>query len=89
MPEERVDVGSVVAASFLKSEYIGRAEIEIEESDGTVKLSGIVSSLADKDTIEALVRNQEGVFQVINNIVVYDLLDYDYFRSRDYFSSRI
>jgi osmotically-inducible protein OsmY len=67
MQMEREDLGSIVAASLLKSVFIGRAEIEVEESDGIVKLIGIVSSREDKDIIEALVRDQEGVFQVINN----------------------
>jgi osmotically-inducible protein OsmY len=78
MVMERKDVGSIVAASLLKSVFIGRAEIEVEESDGIVKLIGIVSSREDKDIIEALVRDQEGVFQVINNLVVSDFLDEDF-----------
>jgi osmotically-inducible protein OsmY len=81
MPKERKDVGSLVAVSLLKSEFLGRAEIEVEESDGIVKLIGIVLSREDKDTIEALVRNQEGVLEVINNLVVSDFLDEDSFDS--------
>jgi osmotically-inducible protein OsmY len=72
------DLGSVVAVSLLKSQYIGRADFEVEESGGIVTINGVVASQESKEFIDALARDQEGVIRVINNLTISSFLDGGY-----------
>ena len=58
----------LVSEAILISDTLGHAVIEVKDEDGVVTLKGTVESEQDKFAAEELVRHQEGVVDVVNNL---------------------
>jgi osmotically-inducible protein OsmY len=60
----------LVCEAILITNTISQAVIEIKEEEGIITLKGTVESEQDKLAAEVLVRQQEGVVDVINNLYI-------------------
>ncbi len=70
MSSDGNDLETQLTNVLLTTDSIGQAVIEVEESEGTVTLIGSVESESNKFAVEALVRQQDGVTEVINNLAI-------------------
>ena len=61
----------LVSEALLFSDSLGNVVIEVRDTDGVVTLKGTVESEEDKLAVETLVRQQEGVVDIINNLHIY------------------
>jgi osmotically-inducible protein OsmY len=62
------DLKELVYEAILITDTMSQAVIEIIEEQGIITLKGTVESEQDKLAAEDLVRQQEGVVDVINNL---------------------
>ncbi len=69
MNDKKADVGSQVVTAILVSSEIGQAVIEVDDQDGNITLRGITGTEQDKRLAEDIASRQEGVVNVINEIV--------------------
>ncbi len=70
MSYDHTELECQIANTLLTTSSLGQAVIEVKELDGTVVLKGSVETEQQKLAIEALVREQAGVVEVINQILV-------------------
>lgn len=63
-------ITTAVKAKFVEDKTVDAAAIRVETLNGTVALSGIAKSRAEKTQAEALARNTKGVRDVRNNVTV-------------------
>jgi len=70
MSRSGINVEDLVSEVLLINDRIGSAIIEIEDANGIVTLKGTIASEYDRLAAEALVREQEGVVEVINDLRV-------------------
>jgi osmotically-inducible protein OsmY len=70
MLEDREDLKSLVTNALLTADGFGKVVIEVKDLDGTIMLKGVVESEEDRSSIEALVKEQTGVVDVINDLRV-------------------
>ena len=64
------NLDDLVYVALLTAHDIRHAVIEIKNAQGTVTLKGTVQSEQEKIAAEVLVRQQEGVVEVINQLRV-------------------
>jgi osmotically-inducible protein OsmY len=70
MPNNEIKVEDLVSAALLTNDRLGRAVIEVKGVNGVITLRGTIESEQHRSAAEVLVREQEGVVQVINKLRV-------------------
>lgn len=63
-------ITTAVKAKFVEDKTVDAAAIRVETLNGTVALSGMAKSQAEKAQAEVLARNTKGVRDVRNNVAV-------------------
>ncbi len=64
------DLPNQVQAVFSKDEEVQDSDIEVLDDNGIITLRGTVPTRAARDKAEALVRDMDGVVDVINELDV-------------------
>lgn len=72
MSRNESNLGDRLSEALLVTDSISQAIIETEQTDGIITLKGTVESQEDRWAAEVLVRQQEGVVDVINNLYILD-----------------
>lgn len=70
MSRNENNVEDQLSGTLLSTDNIRQAILEIQDADGIITLRGTVESEQDRLTVETLVRRQDGVVDVINNLRV-------------------
>ena len=65
-----VTITTAVKARFVEDKSVDAAAIKVQTQNGTVQLSGVAKSTAEKAQAEYLARNTKGVRQVRNDVLV-------------------
>jgi len=69
MKSEGNDTGFLVAKALLNDDRLGKAIIEVEDHEGKIILRGEVESMKFSREAESVARHQQGVVQVINELL--------------------
>ncbi len=64
------DLPDQIQTAFSKDEEMQDSDIEVLDNNGIITLRGTVPTRAARDKAEALVRNMDGVVDVINELDV-------------------
>ena len=59
-----------VQGALNRSPYLSRRQVQIEASDGNVRLEGTVNSFYQKQMAQELVRRVDGVETIVNQLEV-------------------
>jgi osmotically-inducible protein OsmY len=70
MSISKINTEDLVFEVLLFNDRLGRAIFEVNDADGVITLKGTIESEYDRLAAEALVREQEGVVEVINDLKV-------------------
>lgn len=70
MARDGIDLCTAVTRAILVSEALGYAVIEVLEVDGSVTLKGKVASEHDRTVAEELASQQDGVVEVVNELII-------------------
>ena len=73
MSSEQSDRESQVAKTLLSASSLGHAMFEVEFSGSTITLRGTVETEQARSIAEALVQEQMGVVEVINELKISEL----------------
>ena len=70
MSTSEINVEALVSEALLFNDILGSAVFEIEDTGGIITLKGTIATEQDRLAAEALARQQEGVVDVINDLLV-------------------